>query len=125
VPALPSSVLEPLWVQFAALLPTRQVPIRWAATDGASPTGSSRAIRVVAVGADPGGCWVAQRRPAKQRVQLAVSSTTACWDSPCTVTRRCQVWKSTATRMVAASAGYNLKTSSAAIRTSRTPHHSA
>jgi transposase len=25
VPALPSSVLEPLWVQFAALLPTRQV----------------------------------------------------------------------------------------------------
>jgi len=25
VPALPSSILEPLWVQFAALLPTRQV----------------------------------------------------------------------------------------------------
>jgi transposase len=25
VPALPSSVLEPLWVQVAALLPTRQV----------------------------------------------------------------------------------------------------
>jgi transposase len=25
VPALPSSVLEPLWVQFAALLPARQV----------------------------------------------------------------------------------------------------
>jgi hypothetical protein len=25
VPALPSSVLEPLWVQIAALLPTRQV----------------------------------------------------------------------------------------------------
>jgi transposase len=26
VPALPSSILEPLWVQVAALLPTRQVP---------------------------------------------------------------------------------------------------
>jgi transposase len=25
MPALPSSILEPLWVQFAALLPTRQV----------------------------------------------------------------------------------------------------
>jgi transposase len=25
VPALPSSILEPLWVQVAALLPTRQV----------------------------------------------------------------------------------------------------
>jgi transposase len=25
VPALPSSILEPLWVQFAALLPTRHV----------------------------------------------------------------------------------------------------
>jgi transposase len=25
VPALPSSILEPLWVQFTALLPTRQV----------------------------------------------------------------------------------------------------
>jgi transposase len=25
VPALPSSILEPLWVQFAALLPVRQV----------------------------------------------------------------------------------------------------
>jgi len=25
VPALPSSILEPLWVQFAALLPARQV----------------------------------------------------------------------------------------------------
>src|SRR5215204_989658 len=25
VPALPSSILEPLWVQFAALLPTRQI----------------------------------------------------------------------------------------------------
>src|SRR6266508_3694085 len=25
VPALPSSIVEPLWVQFAALLPTRQV----------------------------------------------------------------------------------------------------
>ena len=68
---------------------------------------------------------MAQRGLAKQRVQLAASSTAACWDSPCSVTRRCQVWKSTATRMVAASAGYNLKTSSAAITTSRTPHHSA
>jgi transposase len=28
VPALPSSVLEPLWVQFAALLPTRRVDHR-------------------------------------------------------------------------------------------------
>jgi len=25
VPALPAAILEPLWVQFAALLPTRQV----------------------------------------------------------------------------------------------------
>jgi transposase len=25
MPALPSPILEPLWVQFAALLPTRQV----------------------------------------------------------------------------------------------------
>jgi hypothetical protein len=31
VPALPSSVLEPLWVQFAALVPTRSVhhPLGW------------------------------------------------------------------------------------------------
>ena len=39
MPALPSSVLEPLWVQFAALLPTARSTTRWAATAPASPTG--------------------------------------------------------------------------------------
>jgi hypothetical protein len=47
VPALPSSVLEPLWVQVAALLPTRQVrhPLgchRPASLIGSSSTSSSR-----------------------------------------------------------------------------------
>jgi hypothetical protein len=40
VPAPPSSVLEPLWVQVAALLPTRQVRHPLAATGPASLTGS-------------------------------------------------------------------------------------
>jgi hypothetical protein len=40
VPALPSSVLEPLWVQVAALLPSARIPIPSAATASASPTAS-------------------------------------------------------------------------------------
>jgi hypothetical protein len=40
VPALPSCILEPLWDQVAALLPTRQDTHR-AATASVSPTGSS------------------------------------------------------------------------------------
>jgi hypothetical protein len=62
VPALPSSVLEPLWVQVAALLPTRRTPIRWAATAPASPTGScstssSRSwCSAAATGASPTTC---------------------------------------------------------------------
>jgi hypothetical protein len=39
--SLPSSILEPLWVQVTALLPTRQVYHRWAATARVSPTGAS------------------------------------------------------------------------------------
>jgi IS5 family transposase len=42
-------------------------------------------------GADPGGCWVAHRGLAKQRVQLTASSTACCWDRPWSATRRCQV----------------------------------
>jgi hypothetical protein len=40
MPALPSCILEPLWDQVAALLPTRQ-DSHWAATASVSPTGSS------------------------------------------------------------------------------------
>jgi hypothetical protein len=41
VAALPSSILEPLWVQVSALPPTRQVHHPLGCTVGASPTGSS------------------------------------------------------------------------------------
>jgi hypothetical protein len=41
VPALPSSILEPLWVQIAALLPTRQVHHPLGCHRPASPTASS------------------------------------------------------------------------------------
>jgi hypothetical protein len=39
VPALPSSILEPLWVQIAALLPTRQDTHPLGCAVPASPTG--------------------------------------------------------------------------------------
>ena len=38
VPALPPYLIEPIWQQFAALLPERRSIIRWAATGVASPT---------------------------------------------------------------------------------------
>jgi hypothetical protein len=51
VPALPPSILEPLWDQFAALLPTDMTPIRWAAT-ARIPTGSSStsSIQILVLG---------------------------------------------------------------------------
>ena len=41
MPAISACILEPLWDQFTALLPTRQVHHPWAATAGASLTASS------------------------------------------------------------------------------------
>jgi hypothetical protein len=40
MPVLPSGITEPLWDQFAALLPERVDPTRLAATVGASPSGT-------------------------------------------------------------------------------------